>query len=81
MTTNCARLVAESHVADLSTQLKRGVQNTDHGVETVSNQSDLFVESGVGRQIALRNVFESVELGLELRIIGEHAIKSLVIMV
>jgi len=73
LTTNSTGLVAESHVADLSTQLKRSVQNTDHGVETVSNQSSLFVESGVGSQISERNIFESVELGLESGILGERA--------
>ena len=65
--------MAESHVADLSNQLKRIVQSTNHGIETISNQSDLFVESGVGSQITERNIFESVELGLESGILGERA--------
>ena len=72
LATDIARDVAEGHVADLTAHLQRLVQIINHGVNTVGNQSDLLVEIGIGRQITLRNVFESGELLQELRVLGEQ---------
>lgn len=59
------RLVAEGHVADLTTQLERSGQVADHGVQTVSDELDLGLEGIVGRQSGLVDVSEGGKLGLE----------------